>query len=94
MRHSIIADLYNGEIHPAETLYPSDPEYRPLEKKISSEEESLKKKLSAEDAERLETLGNLYRYSSGMSSSASFTHGFKLGALLMYEICGESGRNE
>lgn len=84
--NNILKQLYNGEIYPSEQIVPTDPEYRPLELKISNERTALKKKLSKEDGERLEELGNMYLTSSTYISYANFSHGFKLGVLLMLEV--------
>lgn len=92
MNGTIIHELYNGGIYPFESIVPTDPNYRPLEQKINEEREVLKEKLSKEDGERMDDLSDLYRESSTMYGYANFSHGFKLGALLMCEILGSEDK--
>lgn len=40
-------------------IVPTNPQYRPLTRKISDEREALQTKLNAEDSERLEVLGEM-----------------------------------
>ncbi len=69
-----------------------DPQYRPLNQKIASEMKAWQSKLSEADYERLEALMDLRCQSGAMEISASFVHGFKLGALIMIEVM--NGREE
>lgn len=89
---SILEELYNGRIYPAERIVPQDPEYRPINRKIGEEKEYLKKKLSEEDLNRLSELEDMYTKSTSIEESESFSYGFKLGSLLMIEIL--TSRNE
>ena len=89
---TILEELYNGHIFPAELIVPQDPEYRPLNQKISDIKKTWEKKLSAEDYQSLEILLKLCYESMDMEVSASFGYGFKLGALMMLEVV--SGKEE
>ena len=84
--NNILEQLYNGEIYPTENIVPTNPQYRPLTRKISDEREALQTKLNAEDSERLEALGEMYVETSSMYGYENFLCGFKLGASLMLEI--------
>lgn len=83
---TILEELYNGRIFPEELIVPRNPEYRPLNQKISGLKEKWKKKLSSDDYTELEMLLDLRYDSCAMESSASFGYGFKLGALVMLEV--------
>jgi hypothetical protein len=88
---TILEELYNGHILPAELIVPQNPEYRPLNRKISDIKETWQKKLSADDYKSLEMLLELYCQSSVLEASASFEYGFKLGAMMMLEVLGGKG---
>lgn len=88
---TILEELYSGNIYPAERIVSKDPEYRSVSKKISDIMAAWEKKLSEEDYKQLEALLDLRCESSGMEASASFTYGFKLGAVLMIEVLTEKG---
>lgn len=89
--NKILEQLYNGEIYPSENIVPTNPEYRPLTRKISDEREALQTKFNAEDNERLESLGEMYIETSAMYGYENFLCGFKMGALLMLEILKGEG---
>jgi hypothetical protein len=85
---SILEELYYGQIYPFERIVPQDPEYRPLNQKISKIKETWQEKLAADDYESLEELLKLCCDSSVLEACASFGYGFKLGALTMLEVLG------
>lgn len=87
--NDMLEQLYNGELYPSENIIPTSPDYRPLKRKISDEREELKAKLSVEDGERLEKLGEMYVDSSAMYGYENFLCGLKLGAQLMIKILGD-----
>ena len=83
---SILQGLYAGEVYPDELIMPKDPEYQPVNMKISEQKAYFKQKLSEEDYRKLEEFDNLCGRSSSMDSEASFIYGFRLGAMLMIEL--------
>ncbi len=87
----ILEELFYGHIYPFERIVPQDPRYRPLGQKISALQETLEKKLPAEDYQALEDLLDLSCDSSVMEAYASFEYGFKLGALVMIAVLGGTG---
>jgi Family of unknown function (DUF6809) len=87
----ILEELFYGHIYPFERIVPQDPEYRPLNQKISGIREMLQTKLPAEDYQALVKLLDLYCDSGVLESAASFGYGFKLGALIMLEVLGRKG---
>jgi hypothetical protein len=84
----ILEQLYYGHLRPFERIIPQDPEYRPLNRKISDIKQTLQTKLPPEDYQALETLLELHCDSGVLESAASFGYGFKLGALMMMEVLG------
>lgn len=83
---TILKELYEGNIYPDELIVSKDPEYRPLNKRISDVLAMWKKKLSEDDYNQLKTLLDLRSESSSMEASESFMYGFRLGALIMIEV--------
>lgn len=83
---TILHELYEGKLYPEERTVSKDPEYRPLNRKISDMISIWKGKLSEEDYRQLEDLLDLHSASSTMENTESFVCGFKLGALVMMEV--------
>ena len=83
---TILEGLYDGNIYSDELIISKDPEYRPLNKRISDMLTMWKKKLSEDDYNQLENLLDLRSQSSSMEASESFMYGFKLGALIMIAV--------
>lgn len=83
---TILEELYEGNIYPDELIVSKDPEYRPLNKKISDTMEMWKKKLSEDDYNQLEALLDLRSELSSIEASESFMYGFRLSALIMIEV--------
>jgi hypothetical protein len=88
----ILEELYYGHLYPFEQIVPQDPEYRPLNQKISDIKGTLEEKLPADDYESLEELLKLYCDSSVLEACAAFEYGVKLGALIILEVL--SGKRE
>lgn len=82
----ILEALYRGDIRPEETIVPTNPEYRALNRRISEAIKTWEKKLSATEFSELEELLDLRSKSGSMYAEASFIHGFQLGALMMVEV--------
>lgn len=88
----IIKDLYNGKLHPAETILSHDKGYLPTVRKLDREKEALKTLLSPEGIRHLEEIERLQAHVSDMQSYADFEYGLVLGVLLMDEIFCKGGR--
>lgn len=83
---SILERLYMGNLCPIEEAIPPDADYRSLSNKIGDEREYFEGILSAEDKERFEKWNMMiFRYED-MTEFANFTQGFRLGAMLAFEI--------
>lgn len=83
---SILEELYEGNIYPNELIISKDPEYRTLSQKLSNMIKAWEKELSGDDCKKLEDLLDLRNQISGMDAAASFIYGFKLGALIIFEV--------
>ncbi|NWL88667.1 hypothetical protein DMN77_13930 [Paenibacillus sp. 79R4] len=88
---SVIEELYYGNLHPEERIVPTDPEYRPLNRKISKLIEEARERLSENDFALLEQILDLTNDSNSMVTSTSFVEGFRMGALVMVEVFGSRG---
>ncbi|CAH1217425.1 hypothetical protein PAECIP111893_04276 [Paenibacillus plantiphilus] len=84
--NSILGALYRGQLNPDETIVPSDPEYRPLNRQIAAIRDQLKNRLSEQDFCKLEEMFCLRDKSDGLYMEAAFLHGFKLGAAMQIEV--------
>ena len=88
---SILEELFDGSIYPDVLIISRDPEYYPLNKKISGTMEMWKNKLSEDDFKELENLLDLRSQSDSMHAAASFMYGFKLGAAIIIEVLNGKG---
>lgn len=91
---SVLEDLYNGKIYPLEEIIPQNEEFRFLERKIGSEREYFADGLSDEDKKRFEKMNEMIYKCELMSDYASFSYGFRLGAMLLFEIFAERGYSD
>ena len=91
---SILAELYNGSVYPAEQVCPTDPEYRPVNREIGEIKQYIESKLSEEDKQRFEELENLYCQSAGMESTEIFACGFRLATMIMIEVYSKSAAKD
>ncbi|MFM9277844.1 DUF6809 family protein [Paenibacillus jiagnxiensis] len=83
---SILEELYRGNLDPEERMVPTDPEYRPLNRKISEFMEEVKQRFSESDFAALEQILDLNDESNSMLASEAFVQGFRMGALVMVEV--------
>ena len=88
---SILEELHNGSVYPAERIRCNDSEYRPVNRKIEEEIAYFMDKLSEEDGERFDKLDELFSQSSYMYATASFVYGFRLAALMMIDVYNGKG---
>ena len=85
MAKTLLQQLYDGEIYPAEQIVPKQPEYRALCRKLREEKEYLRERLSASDRERFDAMENLSQEIENLYGYEDFSCGFRLGAGLMIE---------
>ncbi|MDP4098739.1 hypothetical protein OIN60_18570 [Paenibacillus sp. P96] len=84
----VLEKLFYGNLRPNESLQPVNSEYLSLNRKISTLIDSYHKKLSREEYDELENLIDLLGQSTSIYSSAAYTEGFRLGAMVMIEVFG------
>lgn len=82
----VLEEIYHGNLNPEERMVPKDPEYRPLNRKISQLMEEAKQRLSKSEFAALEQILDLNGESSSMVASEAFAQGFRMGALVMMEV--------
>lgn len=83
---SIITELYNGNIFPAETDMPTDNKYRINMSKVGREIEELQKVLTGEQYEKLEHMLDLNAEVVNMENRAMYAAGIRFGIELMVEV--------
>ena len=91
MNKSLLQQLYDGEVYPAEQIVPKGTQYRELSRKLGEEKQYIGEQLSASDRERLEKIQNLSGEIASLYGYENFFHGFRLGVGLMMEAL--AGRN-
>jgi hypothetical protein len=84
MSNPILEQLYDGEIHPAEQIVPSSPEYKELAHKIELEKEYFWSILSKADNERFDEFCEMYAAIQIIFGYEDFAAGYKLGARLTF----------
>lgn len=90
---SLLELLYEGELNPTERIsVRRNAKYGDVSRAIADHMRALQERLSAAEFAQLEEMLVLRSKIGDMEMSASFIHGFKLGAGLMEEII--DGRNE
>jgi len=88
---TLLQQLYDGELYPAENIKPKDPEYSKTHHRIADEREYFMGILAANDKERLVNLDEMYFHSAALYAYENFTYGFRLGVSLMAETLANGG---
>lgn len=83
---SIIKNLYNGDLFPAEKIVPLDDEFLPLFRAIESNRENLLAQLPAEYKKRFEEYIDQVADYEIMVGYANFSYGFRLGMMFAFEV--------
>lgn len=91
MIKSILTDLWEGNIFPAENLAPDTPEFQSLIQKLHEETAYLKSILSADDRKRMEHLEELTDSLSYIYHTQAFIKGFKIAVKMMAEVYSDKG---
>lgn len=86
MSKSFMHDFYFGHFIPWERGRSQDPDYTPINRKISDIKVYFRDKLSPEDNEKIEEMGNLRAQSSTIEDVDAFSYGMCMGMLLMMEV--------
>lgn len=89
---SIIRQIYEGELFPAESQYPDDPEYLRMRRELESKLSRLNAMLDENGRQLLEDILSLRMSMDGMGNADMFEAGFIVGARIMMEILSDSGQ--
>ena len=82
----ILEDLWSGRFYPAETVVPTSPEYREVNREISENIERLKAQLTREQFVQVERLLEQMALSHSMELESQFYFGFAAGMKLYQEV--------
>lgn len=83
---NILKELYHGRIPPWERKATQSTERKEVNCKIESEKRYFMAKMSLDDCQRFEALGNLYFHSSDFEQLDAFSDGFRLATMLMCAV--------
>lgn len=90
----ILNRLYAGEVHPADSVIRGCREYEALCRESLKEMECFTEKLDGEMKEEFNTLLEHYLELTYMEKAHTFSHGFRLGAGIMWEVFYESSQEQ
>ena len=82
----ILEDLWSGKFYPAETVVPTDPKYREINREISEDIERMKAQLTKEQFAQVEQLLEQMALSHSMELESQFCFGFAAGVALQWEV--------
>ena len=82
----ILKDLWSGRFYPAETVVPTTPKYREVNREISENIERLKAQLSQEQFALVEQVLEQITLSHSMELESQFCFGFAAGMQLQVEV--------
>ena len=84
----ILKDLWSGRFYPAETVVPTDPKYREINRGISESMEHLKAQLPREQFTLVEQILEQMTLAHSMELESQFCYGFAAGIRLQQEVSG------
>ena len=82
----ILEDLWSGRFYPAETVVPTDPKYREINREISENIERLKTQLTREQFTLVEQILEQMTLAHSMELESQFCFGFAAGIRLQQEV--------
>ena len=83
---TVLEQLWQGTLHPAETIKPTNPEYSQLQNTADETEQKLLSLLTDEGKELFYKLKDISAQLCTIDEYDIFTNAFRLGAKLMQEI--------
>ena len=86
MPHSIMHDLYFGNLVPWERGRPEDQNYTPIRHRVSEIKEHFKSILSTEEYKRFEEMEDLDSQSGTIEEIHLFNYAFSMGILMMIDV--------
>ena len=82
----ILEDLWSGRFYPAETVVPTTPKYREVNREISENIERLKAQLTREQFTLVEQILEQMTLAHSMELESQFCFGFAAGIALQQEV--------
>ena len=82
----ILEDLWSGRFYPAETVVPTSPEYREVNREISKKMECLQAQLPQEQFTLVEQVLEQTALAHSMELESQFCFGFAAGMRLQQEV--------
>ena len=82
----ILEDLWSGRFYPAETVVPTDPKYREINREITESIERLKAQLTREQFTLVEQILEQMTLAHSMELESQFCFGFAAGIILQQEV--------
>ena len=82
----ILEDLWSGRFYPAETVVPTTPKYREVNREISENIERLKAQLTREQFTLVEQVLEQITLSHSMELESQFCFGFAAGIRMQQEV--------
>lgn len=82
----ILEDLWSGRFYPAETVVPTTPEYREVNREISEKMERLQAQLPQEQFTLVEQVLEQTALAHSMELESQFCFGFAAGIALQQEV--------
>lgn len=82
----ILEDLWSGRFYPAETVVPTDPKYREINREITESIERLKAQLTREQFTLVEQILEQMTLAHSMELESQFCFGFAAGIRLQQEV--------
>ena len=82
----ILEDLWSGRFYPAETVVPTNPEYREVNREISEKMERLQAQLSREQFTLVEQILEQMTLAHSLELESQFCFGFAAGMQLQLEV--------
>ena len=82
----ILEDLWSGRFYPAETVVPTTPEYRKVNREISEKMERLQAQLPQEQFTLVEQVLEQMALAHSMELESQFCFGFAAGIRLQQEV--------
>lgn len=82
----ILEDFWSGRFYPAETVVPTDPKYREVNREISENMERLKAQLTREQFTLVEQILEQMTLVHSMELESQFCFGFSAGIALLHEV--------
>ena len=82
----ILEDLWSGRFYPAETVVPTTPKYREVNREISEKMERLQAQLSREQFTLVEQILEQMTLAHSMELESQFCFGFAAGIRLQLEV--------